>query len=213
MEPIDAYLTLAESAIGLLEDPAVERAWTSPSALAEFSVSGLATHLSFQITRVPGVLLAAPPASSAPMIGLEEHYTRSLWVDAPVDSEVNRYVRSAAQEKADEGVEAVRRSAVAALTEIRLILPGEPLERPVFLPWAGWSLTLADYLRTRALELLVHSDDLAISVGIETPAVPPEAARNVINTLVALSVRKHGVTAVLRALSRRERAPRSIAAI
>src|SRR3954447_1575321 len=109
MEPTDAYLALAGSAIGLLDDPAVGRSWAAASALAEFSVSGLATHLSFQVTRVPGVLVAAPPASSVPVIGLEEHYTRSLWVDAPVDSEVSRYVRSAAQEKADEGAEAVRR--------------------------------------------------------------------------------------------------------
>jgi Mycothiol maleylpyruvate isomerase N-terminal domain len=213
MDPIDAYLTLADSAIALLHDPAVERSWSFPSALAEFSVSGLATHLTFQITRAPGVLLAAPPAPSVPLISLEDHYSRSRWVDAGVDSDVNRDIRSAAQEKADEGVEAVRRTAVAALAEIRLILPGEPPERPVFLPWTGWSLTLVDYLRTRALELLVHSDDLAISVGIETPEVPPEAARNVINTLIAMSVRKHGVTAVLRALSRRERAPHTIAAI
>jgi len=200
----------------LLDDPAVARSWSLPSALAEFSVSGLATHLAFQITRVPGVLLAAPPAppgSSGPPIPLEEHYSRSPWVDTGVDSDVNRNIRSAAQEKADEGVDAVRRATASALAEIRLILPGEPPDRPDFLPWTGWSLTLSDYLRTRALELLVHSDDLAISVGIETPGVPPEAARNVINTLLTLSVRKHGVTAVLRTLSRRERAPRTIAAI
>lgn len=213
MEPIDAYLTLAASANALLEDPAVERAWALPSALSEFSVSGLATHMSFQVTRVPGVLLSGPPPPSAPLVSLDDHYAKSLWVGAAVDSDVNRNVRSAAQEKADEGVDAVRHAAVAALAEIRLILPGEPPERPVFLPWAGWSLTLGDYLRTRCLELLVHSDDLAISVGIDTPVVPPEAARNVINTLVALSIRKHGVTALLRALSRRERAPRTIAAI
>jgi hypothetical protein len=83
----------------------------------------------------------------------------------------------------------------------------------VHLPWTGWSLSVEGFLHTRALELLVHSDDLATSVGVAVPEVPVEAARSVIDTLVTLSLRKHGVTPVLRALSRRERAPSSIAAI
>lgn len=209
----DAYLVLAASAVDLLAHPAVAASWDRPSALVEFSVGGLATHLAFQIIRVPGVLVAPPPPASADLLDVDEHYARSLWVSAPADGDVNRGIRAAADEKAASGAAAIAREARAALADIQLILPGEAPRRPVLLPWSGWSLSLEGYLHTRALELLVHADDLATSVGIDTPEVPAEAARIVIDTLVTLSLRQHGVTPVLRALSRRERAPVSIAAI
>jgi hypothetical protein len=67
-------------------------------------------------------------------------------------------------------------------------------------------------LRTRMMEIAVHGDDLACSAGLD--AQPPEAAAAVaIELLTALAVRKHGAAALLRALSRAERAPASIAAI
>jgi hypothetical protein len=62
------------------------------------------------------------------------------------------------------------------------------------------------------MELAVHSDDLAVSVALPTPALPPTAVNAVVDLLTRLSVRRHGATAVLRTLTRAERAPRSIAA-
>jgi hypothetical protein len=78
--------------------------------------------------------------------------------------------------------------------------------------WGPWSLMLDDILTTRMMELAVHSDDLAVSVGIATPALPQSAVDTVIDLLSRLAVRRHGPTAVLRALSRAERAPATIAA-
>jgi len=51
-----------------------------------------------------------------------------------------------------------------------------------------------------------------VSVGVETPPVPPAAVERVVDLLSRLAVRRHGPTAVLRALSRAERAPRTITA-
>jgi hypothetical protein len=73
-------------------------------------------------------------------------------------------------------------------------------------------MMLDDMLVTRMMELAVHSDDLAVSVGIDTPVLPPSAVEVVIDLLSRLAVRRHGPTAVLRALSRAERAPDTIAA-
>jgi hypothetical protein len=85
--------------------------------------------------------------------------------------------------------------------------------RPVRIPlWGPWSLLLDDLLTTRMMELAVHSDDLAVSVGIATPAPPERAVDTVIQLLSRLAVRRHGPTAVLRALSRAERAPATVAA-
>jgi hypothetical protein len=58
----------------------------------------------------------------------------------------------------------------------------------------------------------VHSDDLALSVGLATPPLPPEVLDPVFTLLTGLAVRRHGPTAVLRALSRSERAPATISA-
>jgi hypothetical protein len=62
------------------------------------------------------------------------------------------------------------------------------------------------------MEIAVHSDDLACSVQIDPPALPREVTEPVIDLLSRLSVRRYGATAVLRALSRAERAPPTISA-
>jgi hypothetical protein len=62
------------------------------------------------------------------------------------------------------------------------------------------------------MEIAVHSDDLAVSVGVETPAFPEEALVPVLGLLTGVALRRHGQVAMLRALSRRERAPVSVAA-
>ena len=87
------------------------------------------------------------------------------------------------------------------------------LDRRVRPPWLTWNLSLEDYLRSRMLEIVVHSDDLAVSVALAPPEWPEEVVAPVLGVLTTLAVRKHGVAAVLRTLARAERAPGSIAAI
>ena len=76
----------------------------------------------------------------------------------------------------------------------------------MFIPWQWWSLRRADFLLTRLLEIVVHSDDLAVSVRVATPEFPDEAFEPVRDLLVRLAVRRHGQSAVVGTLSRRERA-------
>ncbi|HZE33962.1 MAG TPA: hypothetical protein VE198_21340 [Actinoallomurus sp.] len=70
-----------------------------------------------------------------------------------------------------------------------------------------------DFVTSRLLELVVHSDDLAYSVGMPTPELPAEATETVVDLLSRIALRRHGPTNVLRALSRAERAPSSISAL
>ena len=53
----------------------------------------------------------------------------------------------------------------------------------VFIPWHGWALTTDDFLVTRSMELVVHSDDLAASVGLPTPDFPDTIAAHVVDLL------------------------------
>ena len=36
------------------------------------------------------------------------------------------------------------------------------------MPWWDWSLSMDDFLLTRMIEMMVHSDDLAVSLGVDT---------------------------------------------
>jgi hypothetical protein len=72
-----------------------------------------------------------------------------------------------------------------------------------------WGLSLDDFLVTRMMEIVVHSDDLAFSVGLPTSELPSSVVEPVLALLTALAVRRHGATALARA----ERAPKTIAAI
>lgn len=205
-----AYLDAAQTALALLGDPAVEARWDEPSALEAFTVGGLAGHLAGQVLGVPDVL--ATPVPDEPPATLLDHYTRSTWIGAAVDAETNVAIRASSDARAADGPAALLERTAAALATLRAALSAEPAGRLVHL--AGrWSLTLDDYLTTRLLEIAVHDDDLAVSVGVGTPELPDAALNPVLALLTTLSVRKHGAPAVLRALARAERAPSDVTAI
>ncbi|PZF93984.1 hypothetical protein C1I99_19935 [Micromonospora deserti] len=205
-----AYLAAARSAVDLLADPAVAARWNEPSALAEFGVGGLAGHLASQLLSVPAVL--AEPVPAGDPVGLLDHYARGSWVGATVDDEVNVTIRRAGEGIAAEGPGVLVERAAGALRELTATLPVQPAKRVVHLARGPWSLRLDDYLTTRLMEIAVHSDDLAVSVGVPTPDLPAEALDPVLSLLARLAVRRHGQPAVLRALSRAERAPADITA-
>jgi Mycothiol maleylpyruvate isomerase N-terminal domain len=211
MTPVrDAYLRAAASAAELLRDPAVASSWEAPSALRELRVSGLAGHLARQVVGVPAVLAVAAP--DEPPLSLLSHYARAEWVAAGINDEANVSIRHQGEDEAADGAAALAGRTADAAAKLRAQLPAEPADRLVHLPWAPWSLTLDDFLVTRMMEIAVHSDDLAESVGIPTPPLPEDVLRPVLALLTQLSARRHGPTALLRALSRDERAPATIAA-
>ncbi|MGI5214510.1 maleylpyruvate isomerase N-terminal domain-containing protein [Plantactinospora sp. CA-290183] len=206
-----AYLAAADSAAALLGDAAVARCWAAPSALPEFGVRGLAGHLAAQVLRVRPLL--ADPVPQEPPIPLLEHYARGRWLGAGLDDEANVGIRRAGEEAAGPEAAVLSRRVARAADELRAALPAEPADRVVHLPWGPWSLRLDDFLLTRMMEIAVHSDDLAVSVGVSTPVLPSAVLEPVLDLLARLAVRRHGATALLRALSRAERAPASVSAL
>ncbi|MEV4810775.1 maleylpyruvate isomerase N-terminal domain-containing protein [Micromonospora avicenniae] len=206
-----AYLTAARSAVRLLDDPAVAERWERPSALAEFGVAGLAGHLASQVFQVETMLAEQVPPGDP--IELLDHYARGSWLGASVDDDVNVGIRRVGESLAQEGPDALVARTTEAVDRLTGALTREPAERVVHLARGPWSLTLDDFLTTRLMELAVHSDDLAVSVGVATPELPADAIEPVLSLLARLAVRRHGQPAVLRALARAERAPDRINAI
>jgi hypothetical protein len=207
----DAYLHAATSAATLVADPTVVAAWSAPSALTAMSVGGLAAHLANQIISAARAM-DMPPAE-VERVTLIEHYGRATWLGASWDQETNTAIRAGGESAAEAGPAAVASAASEALAMLSVRLPDEPTDRPVRMPAGPWSLALDDFLITRMMEIAVHSDDLAASVHIATPELPESVMVPVLDLLTRLSVRRHGQTPVLRALSRAERAPATISAL
>lgn len=206
----EAYLDAAQSAAHLLADPAVAARWAEPSALAGFTVGGLAGHLAGQVLFVQRALDApAPGGEPVPLLG---HYDRVTWIGADLDAEVNAGIRAGGEAEAAVGPAELAERAAVAVRELEAELGAQPPDRVVSPPAGPWSLRLDDFLITRMMEIAVHSDDLAYSVGRPTPELPSPVLEPVFALLTALAVRRHGAPALLRALSRAERAPRSVAA-
>ncbi|MGW3244145.1 maleylpyruvate isomerase N-terminal domain-containing protein [Streptomyces sp. NPDC001070] len=206
-----AYLDTAARAVALLGAPEVAASWNGPSALPEMTTGGLAGHLAYQILSV-GPVLREPASEEAP-IPLLEHYARAAWLGAPHDTEVNAGIRAKGEGIASAGAAAVLDRAWDALAEQRDGLPALSGDRGVYLPQTGWALSLDDFLVTRMMELAVHMDDLAVSVGVPGPELPDAAFDSVLTLLVRLSARRHGQAALLRALARAERAPSAVNAL
>jgi hypothetical protein len=197
-----AYLQAAESAVHLLATEQVARCWETESALPGMSVGGLAGHLARSVLQVEwfldGQVLGAEPVSPV------RYYARLVGTSVP-DSALNVGVRARSEETAAAGPAAVAEQARAAWERLAQRLDEEPADRRVaILHRPGEEMLLDGYLQTRCVELAVHLDDLALSVGDRRQA--PDAALAVaVDVLVAAARDRHGDQAVLHALARRER--------
>jgi hypothetical protein len=205
------YLAAAETAAALIGNSLITARWGEPSALAELTVGGLTGHLARQVIMVPGLLQRETPPD-AEVIGVLDHYARAPWVDAELDDEANVSIRRGSEAEAADGPATLAQRTTKAIAELTTTLPAQDPQRLIYVPWSGWALTLEDFLTTRLLEIVIHADDLAVSVGTVAPDMPSGATDTVLVLLTRLAARRHGSAAVLRALSRKERAPATIAA-
>jgi hypothetical protein len=212
-EIFEDFLAAADAALRVLESAEVTGRWAQPSACDGFTVGGLAAHLGWQVQSARWAVESERPAPGAKVTELMAHYEQAAWLGADLETPVNVGIRQTGEQRAEVGA-----AEVARLTrEARGYLAGQfaslSPEEVIAVPWiAERAMTLNDVLSTRVLELLIHTDDLAASVGVETPEAPGSAYARVFALLTPLAVRRHGPIPVLRALSRAERAPESVSA-
>jgi hypothetical protein len=201
----EEFFASARVARALIADEAVAAAWDQPSALAEFTVRGLAGHLARTLSTVETYLDAPEPGPSEPAISAAE-YLALVAADGDLWGPLHTGVRVRGEEQAVGGPQAVVGQIDDALGRLTPRLATEPASRCVRV-FGGVLATLDQYLATRVVELCVHVDDLAVSVGVPTPELPGDGLATAIQVLVGAAVNRHGRMAVLRALSRRERDP------
>lgn len=193
----------ARAALLLVGSDRVARHWSEPSVLPGMTVGELAAHLARAVLQVRTyrVVDHGGPAVTTDAPG----YFADLSGTTEPSSPLNAGVRSRAAETAAGGHADLTRR----LREAVSALPGELRdaradEVVVVGHRQAQVLTLQAYLQTRCVELAVHLEDLALSLGCE-PGVPPSTAAAAVDVLQAAARRRHGDAAVLRALTRRER--------
>ena len=205
-----AFLAAVDLSLDLAARPEVRGAWERESACAGMTVGGLTHHLLKQAGNTVRGLRATP--DGAPPIALLEHYARAAWVEAGPEDEANVSIRDGENDGAQVGPDVVLELAAEWADDLPALLEAARDPDTIFIPWQGWSLTTEDFLTTRMMELVVHGDDLAASVGLDTPTYPGGVLTPVLGLLTGVAVRRHGQTAVVRGLSRPQRAPASISA-
>jgi hypothetical protein len=199
VEIVDAFVHAARCVDDVLASPFVAERWSEPSALPEMTVGSLAGHVFLVLRRLDKQLDEAVepdprhPTVPFPWLRVEER--------ADLDGDMHQRVRADGDHVARWGWEAVR-DACAQRTEK---LAGRLADRRARLvPLPGGVIDLEEYLETRVVELLVHGDDLAASVG--SPFEPPaDATALAVETVVRAARAWHGDLAVLRTFTRRER--------
>lgn len=184
----------------LVASSEVAERWTEESALPGFSVGGLAGHLIRAALTVDTYLDRPEPEDGKP-VSVAAYYAN---LDPDVSSPFHAGIRQRGEELAAGGQGALVEKLDRLITRLSERLTTEPPQR--LMSVAGdRPMRLDEYLITRIVELVVHADDLAVSVGRETDMLSPSALNLTIAALVDVARYRHGDLAVVRALSRRER--------
>ncbi|HJR45024.1 MAG TPA: maleylpyruvate isomerase N-terminal domain-containing protein [Actinomycetota bacterium] len=197
-----SFLECAEACGPLLSSSETAAKWREPSALQDWSVGGLSAHLVRALTNVER-FLDVPVEKGGEPVSAGAYY--AAVVDSwDLDSQLHRDIRARSDEMAAGGHESIVDLFEAALERLQVRLLTEPADRLVTV-LNELVMTLDDYLRTRIVELTLHADDVAVSIGAETPAFSEEIATIAIETMIETSRVRYGDLAILRALGRRER--------
>ena len=193
----------------LVGSAAVADAWEQESALPGMTVGGLTRHLVSQ-PECAVEFLTTPGPPDSEVLTLIGHYDRVDWLHAPVDAPENTSIRDDFNQMGSAGYT----ESVDVLARSRAQLdPAIAAAGPTtYVPWQDCALPTDDFLVVRLMEIVVHADDLACSVGVATPAYGATVLEPVLALLAALAARRRGQDAVLRALSRHERSAGSVSA-
>lgn len=192
-----------EAAAELIARPEVVARWDEPSALEGMTVGALCAHL----VRAAGAVLAyldrtdpaTEPSATVPLL------TPVTYFHAAIDSPIHEQIKTVSATEASAGHPQVLARCREVVDEMRRRFATEPSTRLVG-ALGGRLLTLDDFCRTRLIEVLLHLDDVAASVGVPRPETDPEGPATVIDIVMGIGRMLHGDWAVLHALARAERA-------
>jgi uncharacterized protein (TIGR03083 family) len=150
--------------------------WSIPSALPGWTIADLGAHLAV-VAKAAGEITVAPKETK-PLTPVT--YMRRYEAAAGDIADAARELAGEANGSAHDLLLVLDEYYESALRRLERF----GADDPVVLAPRG-PIRLGDYLATRAVELAVHSDDLARSVpGIEAPTMPRDVTRLAVRTLL-----------------------------
>jgi hypothetical protein len=201
MRVVELLLDGCECVVPMFRSPALSGRWAEPSALEQWSNGGLAGHLArsaFNLERAAGQQRGQAAADDA-----VTYYASSA--PQPASSAVGRRIRELGDQEAAGGAAALADRFVASVAFLRE--RALPLDAAMAVEMFGRVLIIDECAAASLLELVVHADDLAVSLGLEPVDFSDPVIDNVVLTLSRISRKRHGDLAVIRSLSRPERVP------
>ena len=189
-----------EAAAELMSRPSVGVAWDTPSALEGMTVGSLAAHL----VRAAGATIAyldRTPIDSQPEGDL---LTPVTYFHAALESPIHEQIKQVSEDESAIGHQATAAKCADIAAKLGRRLSEEPDDRLVG-ALGDRTLTLDDFCRTRLIEVLLHLDDLAVSVGEQRPDTDPLGVAIVIDIVGNIARHVHGDWKVVCALARSER--------
>lgn len=160
----DGHAALRDWLVGL-----PTAAWSRPTVLPGWNVADLAAHLSLTADALAAV---GPAARDARPMTLGSYLSQYEASAAAIDELTRSAAGGSARTPAD--VLAVLDDRLNAAAEVIATMPGDPVVRARRGP-----IQLGEFLRSRAIEIAVHADDLARSVPDVAPPTVPRATTQV----------------------------------
>jgi hypothetical protein len=199
------FFDATSSVADLIASPVVGGHWGDGSCLEGFTVGGLAGHIVCSVQDLAD-LLERPLPEGARVVTPAEFFGANKPNGPVLDDPIAKFIVDDGERRAELGQEAVMRSfheLVIRAEEVLGDLTATTVIPTIRIP--DGITRLGIYLTTRVVELVIHGDDLASSVGIDWQ--PPFAAGALaIGMLLHIANEQHGAVEVLRALARTERA-------
>jgi hypothetical protein len=187
-----ATLSAVRDAVQLLAHPDLDERWRDGSAASGMTIGELATHTAQMISALGAWLEADPPDPAV----VEVRSFDEIYGSGPLDSAgageggegaTLADMRRWAAEASVSGAETIHDQAAEELERLEGLLAGARAGRLIPAVGApGVAMSLEDYLRTRCVEMVVHTEDLAASIAIAAPTPDPVAAAVAEGSLAAL---------------------------
>jgi hypothetical protein len=201
----NVFFGATSSLADLIASPAVGDHWGERSCLGGFTVGGIAGHIVRSVQALLD-LLERPLPEAARVVTPTQLFGVNKPKRPVLDDSIAKFIVADGENWAEFGQGAVVgtfRELVDQAEEVLGDLTATTIIPTIRIPDGVTFLGI--YLTTRVVELVVHGDDLASSVGIDWQ--PPFAAGAVaIGMLVQIATEQYGAVEVLRVLARSERA-------
>jgi hypothetical protein len=177
--------------------------------LPRMTVGAVAGHLFLIVRRIDKHLDEPEPEATADRPAGSYRWLR---VERPedLDRADHRAVRDDGDHVAAWGWQAVESAYTARVAKLADRLSAR---RPQTVALETSLMDFRAYLATRVVELLVHADDLAVSVSLPPPPLPRNAATVAIDVLIDAARSIHGDLGVLRSLTRAGRVHPSVPSV